>query len=123
MTKHKKPKAGYALPPLETILAATREDSQAMDELVSFYRPYIWTLATRELYDASGCAHTVVDEQLCRQLDYVGFEVQSRLTAFRGAVPRAHRRTAPRASVRSKRLRCKRFDRLESRCYCTLKIE
>ena len=40
-----------------------------MGELVSFYRPYIRALATRELYDASGCAHAVVDEQLCRQLE------------------------------------------------------
>lgn len=69
MTKRKKPGKTYAMPPLETILAAAREDSQAMDELLLFYRPYIRALAARELYDASGCACTVIDEQLCRQLE------------------------------------------------------
>lgn len=69
MTKPKKIKGPYNTPPMETILAAMREDPQAMDELMRFYQPYIRTLATRDLYDASGCAHPVVDEQLCRQLE------------------------------------------------------
>lgn len=46
-----------------------RENPQAMDELIRFYRLYIRTLATRDLYDASGCTHPVVDEQLRRQLE------------------------------------------------------
>lgn len=69
MTKPKKIKGPYNTPPTETILAAMREDPQAMDKLTHFYRPYIRTLATRDLHDASGCTHPVVDEQLCRQLE------------------------------------------------------
>ena len=69
MTKPKKIKETYHTPPLDTILAAMRENPQAMDELTRFYRPYIRTLATRDLYDASGCTHPVVDEQLCRELE------------------------------------------------------
>ena len=69
MTKPKKVKEPYHTPPMDTILAAMRENPQAMDELTRFYRPYIRTLATRDLYDASGCPHPVVDEQLCRELE------------------------------------------------------
>lgn len=69
MTKPKNIKTPFHTPPLDTILAAMQEDPQAMDELTCFYRPYIRTLATRDLYDASGCTHPVVDEQLCRELE------------------------------------------------------
>ncbi|MEG1884212.1 MAG: helix-turn-helix domain-containing protein [Clostridia bacterium] len=69
MTKPKRHKMAYQTPPLNTILAAMQEDPQAMDELTRFYRPYICTLATRHLYDASGSIHAVVDEQLCRELE------------------------------------------------------
>lgn len=69
MTKTKKIREPYHTPPLDTILAAMKEDPQAIEELTCFYRPYIRTLATRDLYDASGCAHTVVDERFCRELE------------------------------------------------------
>ena len=69
MTKAKKIKCAKDTPPLATILAAMQEDTQAMDELISFYQPYIRTLATKELYDAAGGTYTVVDEQVRRQLE------------------------------------------------------
>ncbi|MEG0050048.1 MAG: helix-turn-helix domain-containing protein [Clostridia bacterium] len=69
MTKSKKIKYPKSVPPAATILAAMHEDTAAMSKLLVFYRPYIRTLATQDLYDNAGYAHTVLDEQLGCQLE------------------------------------------------------
>ena len=69
MTKTKKNKQHYDLPPLNTILAAMQADALAMDELIQFYQPYIRTLSIRKLHDDFNCTYEVVDEQRCRELE------------------------------------------------------
>lgn len=69
MRKTKNIKYSKDAPPLNTIVAAIHKDSQAIDELLAFYQPYIQRLASRELFDASGYTCSVVDEQVRRQLE------------------------------------------------------
>lgn len=69
MVKAMELKTQNNLPPFDAIVAAMKEDTEAMDKLIRFYQPYIRKLATTELYDATGHVHSAVDEQLCRQLE------------------------------------------------------
>lgn len=50
--------------PLNTIDAAIHGDRVAIGEVLEYYEPYIRTLATVKLYDASGCCYSFVDEDM-----------------------------------------------------------
>ena len=69
MTHKKQIKSLDGTPPYVLIVEALNENTKAIEQLIQFYQPYIRTLATKWLYDASGNTHHVVDEQICRQLE------------------------------------------------------
>lgn len=50
--------------PYETIVAAKNGDNDAIAEIVRHYEPYISHFAKRLMYDESGVAHEVIDEEI-----------------------------------------------------------
>ena len=59
----------YRLLPFSIIEAASKGDIEAINAVLFHYDGYIATLATRPLYDESGCPHFCVDEVLRRRLE------------------------------------------------------
>ena len=59
----------YNLLSFEVIQAAASGDIEAMNRVVRHYSSYIARLCLRPFYDNSGNQHTVVDEDMRRQLE------------------------------------------------------
>lgn len=59
----------YEKLPLEVICRAIKEDGDAIDMVRTYYRPYLKAMATEELYDATGGAHYVVNEDVFELLE------------------------------------------------------
>ena len=55
--------------PYPVIAAAVRGEPEAVNAVVRFYSGYIAALSTRTSYDAFGCPHSQVDEELRRRLE------------------------------------------------------
>lgn len=55
--------------PLDVICKATQGDSEAIDTVRTYYRPYLRAMAVEELYDATGESHYVVNEDIFQHLE------------------------------------------------------
>lgn len=66
--KHKK-QAASALPPFQTIQAASEGDIEAIHAVLKHYEGYITALSIRRFYDEYGQVHYCVDETLRRRLE------------------------------------------------------
>ena len=55
--------------PYTVIAAAVRGDPNAVNTVIRHYSGYIAALSTRTSYDAHGCPHSQVDEDLRRRLE------------------------------------------------------
>ena len=53
----------------EIVLAAASGDSNALDTVASFFRPYIKTVCTRPFYDEYGNKCDLVDEALRKHIE------------------------------------------------------
>lgn len=52
-----------------TLIAAQNGDTVALKEILNFYTPIIRKLAQVNVFDSLGQKYTVVDEDLCRELE------------------------------------------------------
>lgn len=55
--------------PYTVIAAAARGEPDAVNTVIRHYSGYIAALSTRTSYDAHGCPHSQVDEDLRRRLE------------------------------------------------------
>lgn len=55
--------------PYTVIAAAVRGEPDAVNTVIRHYSGYIAALSTRTSYDAHGCPHSQVDEDLRRRLE------------------------------------------------------
>ena len=53
----------------DVILSASKEDVDAINEILKHYRGYMFTLATRRLYDEQGNVILVLDKELYQELE------------------------------------------------------
>ena len=66
--KFEKYKKGTLIP-FSVIVAASKGDIEAINQVLKHYEGYIAALATRRLYDEYGNSHYCVDENLRRRLE------------------------------------------------------
>ena len=55
--------------PYPVIAAAVQGDPDAVNTVIRHYSGYIAALSTRTSYDANGCPHPMVDEELRKRLE------------------------------------------------------
>lgn len=60
---------GKNLLPFSVIVAASKENVEAINMVIKHYEPYMNKLSLRLVYDESGVSHMIVDEYTRRRLE------------------------------------------------------